>query len=433
MTTDTAHRTADLASGGADLGTGLRTGLRTGVSRLCANPALLPSHGSGRRSGTRRGLLTNFAATMPDLSRNIDALLAAGIRLSCLFGPEHGLGGSAQAGESEPGGVDERTGLIVHDTYLLDGDALDALLAGAGIDELLVDLRDFGARFGTYLWSMFDVMISAARLGIPVVVLDRPNPLGDRPAIGPGILPGFESFVGRASIPIVHSLTIGELAVRFNALEIPDRVGRPADLTVIGIEPAPAQEGEWVPPSPNLPTRQSVLAYPGTCLFEGTNVSEGRGTTRPFETVGAAWVDARFAGALRERNLPGVIFRELFFVPTFGKGVGKRARGVQLHIVDPVAFEPLGTGVTMLLLLADLYPGEFAFLPAAGGGRPFADLLWGSDALRTLDARDFAALLANSPTPDNPPADLRLYDRVSWNSGTSGSPAAVSRSRMEPQ
>jgi uncharacterized protein YbbC (DUF1343 family) len=414
--------------------TGQHGGFRTGVSRLCADPALLASHGPGR-SSTRRGLLTNFAATMPDLSRNVDALLAAGIRLSSLFGPEHGLGGSAQAGESEPGGVDERTGLVVHDTYLLEGAALDALLAGAGIDELLIDLRDFGTRFGTYLWSMFDVMVSAARLGIPVVVLDRPNPLGDRPAVGPGILPGLESFVGRASIPIVHSRTIGELAVRFNALEIPDRVGRAVDLTVIGIEPGgpPPREADWVPPSPNLPTAQSALAYPGTCLFEGTNVSEGRGTTRPFETVGAGWIDERFAPALNERGLPGVRFREVFFVPSFGKGAGLRARGVQLHVLDPVAFEPLETGVTMLLLLAELYPHDFAFLPGVAGGRPFADLLWGSDTLRTLHGRDFASLMANSPAPHNPPADLRLYDRVSWNSGTSGSRAAVQRSRTEPQ
>ena len=401
-------------------------GFLSGVSRLCADPSILP----GTRSGVRRGLLTNFAGTMPDLSRNIDALRVAGIGLSCLFGPEHGMRGSVQAGASEPGGIDERTGLVVYDTYLLDGDTLDALLVTAAVDEILVDLRDFGARFGTYLWSMFDVLVSAARLGIAVVVLDRPNPLGNRPASGPGVLPGFESFVGRASIPVVHSLTIGELAVRFNALEVPDRVGRPANLTVIGIEPQgpPAGAADWVPPSPNLPTAESALAYPGTCLFEGTNVSEGRGTTRPFETVGAGWVDSRFAAALRERELPGVLFREVFFMPSFGKWAGQQARGVQLHIVDPLAFEPLETGVTMLGMLAGLYPRSFEFLPPLEeGGRPFIDLLWGSDVLRTQGDRDYVDVLAHSPRADNPTTDLRLYDRMSWNSCTNGRRAAADR------
>ena len=358
--------------------TGYHGGFLSGASRLCIDPSILPSTGSG----VRRGILTNFAGTMPDLSRNIDALLAAGIGLSCLFGPEHGMRGSAQAGASEPGGIDERTGLVVYDTYLLDGDALDALLVTAAVDEILVDLRDFGARFGTYLWSMFDVLVSAARLGIAVVVLDRPNPLGNRPA----------------------------------------------NLTVIGIEPQglPPGVADWVPPSPNLPTAESALSYPGTCLFEGTNVSEGRGTTRPFETVGAGWIDSRFAAALRERELRGVLFREVFFVPSFGKWAGQQVRGVQLHIVDRLAFEPLETGVTMLGMLAGLYPRNFEFLPPGEeGGRPFIDLLWGSDALRSQGDRDYADVLAHSPRADNPTSDLRLYDRMSWNSCTSGSRAVV--------
>lgn len=301
------------------------------------------------------------------------------------------------------------TGLVVHDTDLLDGDALDARLVTAAVDEILVDLRDFGARFGTYLWSMFDVLVSAARLGIAMVVLDRPNPLGNRPASGPGVLPGFESFIGRASSPVVHSLTIGELAVRVNALEIPDRVGQPANLTVIWIEPQgpPPGVADWVPPSPNLSTAESALAHRGTCLFEGTNVSEGRGTTRPFETVGAGWIDSRFASVLSKRQLPAVLFREVIFVPSFGKWAGQQVRGVQLHIVDPLAFEPLETGVTMLGILADLYPRNFEFLPPLEeGGRPFIDLLWGSDVLRSQGDRDYSDVLAHSPRADNPTSGL---------------------------
>lgn len=387
--------------------------LATGISRLCADPSLLPS----AAVGVRRGLFTNFTGTMPDLTRNVDALRASGISLTALFSPEHGLWGSAQAGDSEPGGTDEYTGLPVYDTYRRDGEALDALLREAGISELLIDLQDCGVRYYTYIWSLFDVMISAARLQISVVVLDRPNPLGSVPADGPGLLAEYASFIGRASIPVIHSMTIAELARRFNEIEIPERAGRPVELHVITMEnwrrgtPVGESVLPWVSPSLNLPTPASAHAYAGTCLFEGTNASEGRGTTHPFEMIGAGWVDSRYVHELRERALPGVLFRELYFVPTFSKWRSERVRGVQLHVVDPEAFNPLRTGITMLRVMAELYPSDFQFIPPnAGGSRYFIDLLWGSDVLRTHLAEDEATLLELSPQPRQPTTDIRFYD-----------------------
>lgn len=353
---------------------------------------------------------------MPDLTRNIDAIISAGIPLHALFSPEHGLWGSVQAGQSEPSAADERSALQVYDTYHREGEALDALVRASGVSEILVDIQDSGVRFYTYLWSLFDVMASAARLGISVVVLDRPNPLGSIAANGPGLLPEYASFVGRASIPLIHSLTLGELARQLNIIGIPEAAGRPVELSVIAMEgwqrstPIDDSVFPWVPPSPNLPTPTSVHAYPGVCLFEGTNVSEGRGTTRPFEMVGAEWIDSRLVDALRERELPGVLFREHHFVPTFSKWAGERARGVQVHLVDPVAFEPIRTGVTMMQVIAELYPNEFRFLPPTRENGPhFLDLLWGSDVLRTQLGCEFAAILNASPEPAEYNADIRIY------------------------
>lgn len=387
--------------------------VRTGVSRLCANPSLL----SGSDDHAARGLFTNFTGTMPDMTRNVDALRESGIGLTALFSPEHGLWGSAQAGESEPGATDEYTGLPVYDTYRHEGKALDALIRESGVSELVVDLQDCGVRFYTYIWSLFDVMVSAARLQIPVTVLDRPNPLGSLKSQGPGLLPECASFVGRVSIPLIHSMTMGELARRFNDVEIPEQAGRPVDLRVITMEnwtrrtPVAESVLPWVAPSLNIPTPVSAHAYPGTCLFEGTNASEGRGTTHPFETVGASWIDSCYVDALRERSLPGVLFRELYFVPTFSKWQSERVRGVQLHVVEPSLFEPLLTGVTMLQVMSELYPSDFQFLAPVNEGRPhFIDLLWGSDVLRTRVGEDFATLLTLSPAPTAPRTDIRLYD-----------------------
>ncbi|MET8766707.1 DUF1343 domain-containing protein [Streptomyces sp. NPDC004658] len=395
-----------------------RVAVTTGIARLHASPGLA---GPGRL-----GLVTNHTGVLPDLRPAAPALLAAGAPLVALFGPEHGLHGTGQAGQGGTARRDPTTGLPVHDTYRCDGEHLDTLLLDSGVDALVFDLQDIGARFYTYVWTMFDLMVSAARTGVRFVVADRPNPLGGLVSEGPLLDPAWASFVGRAPIPVRHGLTCGELARHLNASAVPRAAGAPAALTVIEMAgwrrpmDAAATGLPWIAPSPNIPTPATAAVYPGTCLFEGTNLSEGRGTTQPFEIVGAPYIDARFAPALAELALPGVHFRDLCFVPTFHKHAGRPLRGVQLHLTDRAAFAPVRTGVAMLATLRRLYPDDFAWHTADGGAeaageagrRPFVDLLWGSDRLRrAVDAGDDPLALCAPPAPPAhwAGADVLLY------------------------
>ncbi|WP_047522328.1 exo-beta-N-acetylmuramidase NamZ family protein [Microbacterium sp. ZOR0019] len=358
---------------------------RTGAERAAADPHLL--------IGARVGLLTNFTGTMPDLSRNIDALVAAGARLHHLFGPEHGLDGSVQAGESTSIERDAHSGLPFSDTYLAEGDRLDEMILESGVDALVFDMQDIGVRFYTYIWTMFDAMRSAARLGLPFTVLDRPNPLGGAVLSGPGVSePRFTSFVGRSDIHQRHGLTAGELARLFAVRDLAEE-GLSIDLRVITLENwNPAADWTetglaWVPPSPNIPTLDSVYAFAGTGLVEGTTLSEGRGTTRPFETIGAPFLSAEFAAALRERDLPGVQIREIAFQPTFHKHAGETARGIQLHIADYRAYDPVGTALAILQCARAAAPEHVRSLNAGErldpGDVGYAlDRLWGSSSLR---------------------------------------------------
>ncbi|GGN21277.1 exo-beta-N-acetylmuramidase NamZ family protein [Streptomyces fuscichromogenes] len=375
----------------------------TGIARLHAAPGLA---GPGRF-----GLVTNHTGVLPGPRPAAPALLAAGAPLVALFGPEHGLHGTAQAGHSETARTDPDTGLPVHDTYRCDGERLDKLLIDSGVDALVHDLQDIGARCYTYVWTMFDLMVSAARTGIRFVVADRPNPLGGLVSEGPLLEPAWASFVGRAPIPVRHGLTCGELARHLNAAAVPRAAGRAADLTVIETlgwrraMDATATGLPWIAPSPNIPTPATATVYPGTSLFEGTNLSEGRGTTQPFEIVGAPYLDARFAPALAELALPGVHFRDVRFVPAFDKHAGRPLRGVQLHVTDRAAFAPVRTAVAMLAVLRRLYPDDFAWITTDGGTegtghRHFVDLLWGSDRLRrAVDAGDDPLPLCGPPAP----------------------------------
>ncbi|MFD4510514.1 exo-beta-N-acetylmuramidase NamZ domain-containing protein [Streptomyces sp. NPDC058457] len=380
-----------------------RGAVTTGIARLHAAPGLA---GPGRF-----GLVTNHTGVLPGLRPAAPALLAAGAPLVALFGPEHGLHGTAQAGGSEAARTDPDTGLPVHDTYRCDGERLDKLLIDSGVDALVHDLQDIGARCYTYVWTMFDLMVSAARTGIRFVVADRPNPLGGLVSEGPLLEPAWASFVGRAPIPLRHGLTCGELARWLNASAVPRAAGRAADLTVIeALGWRRAMDAHttglpWIAPSPNIPTPATATVYPGTCLFEGTNLSEGRGTTQPFEIVGAPYLDARFAPALAELALPGVHFRDLRFVPAFHELAGRPLRGVQLHITDRAAFAPVRTAVAMLAVLRRLYPDDFAWHTTPGGAegtghRHFVDLLWGSDRLRrAVDAGEDPLPLCDPPSP----------------------------------
>jgi uncharacterized protein YbbC (DUF1343 family) len=392
-----------------------RVAVTPGIARLHASP--------GRAGPGRLGLVTNHTGVLPDLRPAAPALLESGVRLAALFGPEHGLRGTGQAGESEAARRDPATGLPVHDTYRHTGERLDELLRLSGVDALVYDLQDIGARFYTYVWTMFDLMVSAARTGVRFVVADRPNPLGGLVSEGPLLEEAWASFVGRAAVPVRHGLTCGELARHLNTSAVPRLAGRAADLTVIEAVgwrralDAEATALPWIAPSPNIPTPATAAVYPGTCLFEGTNLSEGRGTTQPFEIVGAPYLDARFAPALAELALPGVHFRDLWFVPTFHKHAGRPLRGVQLHVTDRAAFAPVRTAVAMLGVLRRLYPDDFAWRSAGGGAegtghRHFVDLLWGSDRLRrAVDAGDDPLPLCAPPAPPGRWAgdDLLLY------------------------
>lgn len=379
--------------------------VRTGVERLCEDPKLVDS--------TKIGLATNYAAAMPDLTTNVAALQSAGVGLTALFGPEHGVGGTAQAGATEEATTDPMSGLPLYDTYRHSGAELDEIVRRSGVETVVCDFQDVGARFYTYLWTVYDLMVSAARAGCRLVVLDRPNPIGGLVAEGPRLDPSFASFVGRVDIPLRYGLTYGELA-RSLARAAEAEAGRPVDVDLVPM--AGWQRSmyfddtglPWIFPSPNIPTLDTAIVYVGTCLFEGTNLSEGRGTTRPFELIGAPYVDDRFVPALREWNLPGVGFHDLSFVPTFSKHADITVRGAQLHVTDRDAFRPVHTAMAMLTTLRRLYPDEFGWRSVERDGeRRYAiDRLWGSDALRhCLDAGENAVDVFDTAREAGHPAD----------------------------
>lgn len=380
--------------------------LQTGLGRVLTGDAVLPT-GS-------LTLCTNYTAVTSDLRRGVDALTQSGADIRSLMTPEHGYWGAVQAGESEGEGRDEATGLPILDTYLSEGDALDALVSRSGAETIVIDLQDIGTRFYTYMWTLYDLLCTGSRTGMGAVVLDRPNPLGGRTA-GPGLDPSSSSFIGRVSVPLQHGLTLGELARWFNAVHVPAAAGSPCDLEVITVNgwsrETQSPEVPWVMPSPNMPTLRTAQLYPALGLIEGTTLSEGRGTTAPFELFGAAWTDSRLAAALRERALPGVEFREAVFRPVISKWSDGAVHGAQIHLTDSAAYDPITTGWTVLDTVAELYPEQQLWRAPAEGRPPFIDLLWGSAALREgIDHRtDLSTILAESPPAPPVPEGVALY------------------------
>lgn len=355
-----------------------------GLERLDADPDV-----ARLLEGRTLGLLCNPVSVDRGLRHAVDQLAARkGSRLVRLFGPEHGVRGAAQDMVAVHHGQDPETGLPVVSLYGPDEASLRPNAADLQeIDVLVCDLQDVGSRYYTYVWTVVLCLEVCSELGIPVVVCDRPNPLGGRMVEGGDIEPGFESFVGLHSVPNRHGLTLGEL-VRLAAAER----GITGSLEVVRMTgwsramDFDATDRPWVLPSPNMPTLDTAYVYPGMCLVEATTLSEGRGTTRPFELVGAPFIEPpRLAAALRERALPGVAFRPTFFRPQFQKHAGRDCGGVQLHVTDRHTFEAYRTGVELLATVRALYPGEFAwreqpyeFVSAV----PAIDLLTGSPAVR---------------------------------------------------
>ncbi|WP_411075061.1 exo-beta-N-acetylmuramidase NamZ domain-containing protein [Streptomyces sp. cmx-4-7] len=351
-----------------------RRRVRTGFERLAAD-------GYAALDGQRVGVVTNPTGVTPDARHLVDVMHAdERVDLIAVFGPEHGFRGTAQAGGSEGRYDDPATGLPVYDTYLKSGRPLADVFTASGVDTVVFDVQDAGARFYTYIWTLYDCMEAAALAGKRFVVLDRPNPVTGRAALGPVLDRAFATFVGREPIAQAHGMTVAELALLFNgeflaapvALETVRMTGwrRTDFFDSTGLP--------WVPPSPNMPTPETALVYSGTCLFEGTNLSEGRGTTRPFELLGAEGIDRRWAEEANALGLPGVRFREAYFAPTFSKFRGRTVGGVQLHVHDREVFDPVRTGIALLVTARRSWSG-FAWRPDN-----WIDRLTGSTRVRTL-------------------------------------------------
>jgi uncharacterized protein YbbC (DUF1343 family) len=343
---------------------------------------LLAADGWRRLAGKKVGVVTNPTGVLRDQTHIVDSMVAAGQRPVAAFGPEHGFRGTAQAGGSEGDYADPRTGIAVYDAYGASAAKLAGMFTKAGVDTVVFDIADVGARFYTYIWTLYTTMQAAAATGAAVVVLDRPNPVGGT-ARGPQLDPAYATGVGRKPIAQQHGLTVGELAGLFDGEFLPADGGRVRSLDVVwarGWRRDLLDTGlPWVPPSPNMPTQDTALVYPGTCLFEGTVLSEGRGTTRPFETVGAPDVDWRWAERLNTLGLPGVLFRETYFSPTFNKFQGKTCGGVALQLTDPQRFDAIRAAVAMLVTARALYPQVFAWR-----SDNWIDKLSGSDRLRRM-------------------------------------------------
>ncbi|MEU1227214.1 DUF1343 domain-containing protein [Streptomyces sp. NPDC005828] len=348
--------------------------VRTGFERLAAD-------GYALLAGDRVGVVTNPTGITPDARHLVDVMHADDrVDLVAVFGPEHGFRGTAQAGGSEGRYDDPATGLPVYDTYLKSGRPLADVFTASGVDTVVFDIQDVGARFYTYIWTLYDCMAAAALAGKRFVVLDRPNPVTGRAALGPVLDRAFATFVGREPIAQAHGMTVAELAGLFNGAFLAE----PVALETVRMtgwrrtEFFDATGLPWVPPSPNMPTPDTALVYAGTCLFEGTNLSEGRGTTRPFELLGAEGIDRRWAEAANALGLPGVRFREAYFAPTFSKFQGKTVGGVQLHVDDRESFDPVRTGIGLLVTARSSWSG---FAWRADG---WIDKLTGSTRVRTL-------------------------------------------------
>ncbi|GAA3272399.1 MULTISPECIES: exo-beta-N-acetylmuramidase NamZ family protein [Streptomyces] len=378
LATTTAAVAASAAPAAAAPGPGSGHGggrtLRTGFERLAAD-------GYALLDGRRVGVVTNPTGITRDVRHIVDVMHADDqVDLTAVFGPEHGFRGTAQAGGSEGRHDDPATGLPVYDTYLKSGQDLADIFTASGVDTVVFDIQDAGARFYTYIWTLFDCMEAARLAGLSFVVLDRPNPVSGRAALGPVLHEEFATFVGRQPISQAHGMTVAELALLFNAefLETPVAL---ETVKMSGWKRSDFYDASglpWVPPSPNMPTPETALVYSGTCLFEGTNLSEGRGTTRPFELLGAEGVDGRWAAAANELELPGVRFREAYFAPTFSKFQGKTIGGVQLHVHDRERFDPVRTGIGLLITAKRSWDG-FAWR-----ADNWIDKLTGSTQVRTM-------------------------------------------------
>ena len=315
--------------------------------------------------GTRVGALlhpASVSATLQHASRVLEKHNDELFDLAAFFGPQHGFLGQTQDNMVEWKTYEHpRLRVPVYSLYGEHREPTSEMLRGLNV--LVVDLQDVGARYYTFIWTMYLCMRACEQSGVAVVVLDRPNPINGITAEGPVLDPNYKSFVGLHPIPVRHAKTIGELAQKFQNEAFPK-----CRLAVLPMKNWKRdmwfdQTGlPWVMPSPNIPTLDTATVYPGMCLLEGTNISEGRGTTRPFEIFGAPFIDPeRLCSELNSLKLPGVFFRENYFQPTFHKFSGELCGGAQIHVTDRGAFLPFQTAIEIIRSIRKLYPNQFSW------------------------------------------------------------------------
>lgn len=350
----------------------------------------------GLHKGEKIGLITNHSGLDSRQNQNLELLLGHGYHIQCLFTPEHGLYGDHPDGSAVPSW---QLGEIK--VFSLFGERTSPSEESLeGIDRLVFDIQDIGCRYYTYLSTMLLAMETAAVAGVPFTVLDRPNPLGGEVVEGNMPEPGQLSFVCGADVAIRHGLTLGEIALMVaSETELPE----PEIVKMEGWKRSMYFEETglaWVPTSPAAPSVEMALLYPGTCLIEGTNASEGRGTATPFSVVGAPWIDGKaLSDALRKLHLPGVLIRPTFFTPTSGKHERTLCGGVQFHVVERATLSSVELGIRLLFTLRDLFP-KFRIIDRPEGTHYSLDLLSGGDTLRNV--------LQSGETPENLLSDWRL-------------------------
>jgi len=389
-----------------------------GLDRVLSEPALL-----GKLKGRRVALLVNPTSITSQFVHAIDALQGAGVNVVRLFGPEHGVRGEAQDMEAVGEPYDPITGLPTVSLYGHTYESLKPTLQDLdGVDLLLADIQDIGARYYTYVYTIGLTMQACGEAGVEVWVLDRPNPIGGEVVEGNVLLPEYKSFVGMQPLAVRHGMTAGELAQFFLRY-----CGWSCELKVISMLGWKRsmffdETGlPWVMPSPNMPTLDTAIVYPGQCLLEGTNASEGRGTTRPFELFGAPYVDARqLRDALEAYKFDGVRFREVSFRPKFQKFGDQTCSGVQVHVTDRRAFRSLTMSMAILCELWRLYAPDFSWREEAYEfvkDRLAIDLLLGDIVLRKgiedgQDPRDLVNATGTSRLEfDERRASCLLYDQ----------------------
>jgi uncharacterized protein YbbC (DUF1343 family) len=352
--------------------------MRLGSERLLA---------SSRLNGLRVGVLANPASIDHEFRHIVDRLAASpDWTLTAIFGPQHGFQSDLQDNMIEsPHAKDKRRNVPIFSLYSETREPTPEMLDL--IDVLVIDIQDVGARIYTFIYTIANCLRAAASKGLPVIVCDRPNPIGGVAVEGPMLEKGYESFVGQFPIPMRHGMTVGELARLFN-----ERYAIGAELEIVPMEGWSrdmywdATGLPWVMPSPNMPTLDTAIVYPGTVLFEGTMLSEGRGTTRPFELIGAPWLDGeRLAERMNRVGLPGVHFRPATFEPTFQKHARATCGGCQIHVTARQEFEPVKVGVSLMRECFGLAPDRFKWRDPPyeyEHDKMPIDILAGSSALR---------------------------------------------------